>query len=252
MQMTVACPRCASQLSVPPELAGQVLSCPQCHVQFQMNAPGAGDGDAHQAAPPAATGPTPSGPRWRGNPSVLSTGLRLNEPAPALAPAQTPPQTAVPRFRPADPSTALVPLTQDGTLPELRLAEAKQHARQAATEKPARPMTLTLVLAASLSLSVCLSLIDFSPQTSEADARRQARSTISQYYREGDASLAPYQLLLRDAQRAHSRGDHATERARYRQVLRMLRAENRPTSLTETHEGDQELQEAIAQVLREE
>lgn len=248
--MTVACPGCASQLSVAPELAGQVLSCPQCHVQFQMTAPGGGPGDAHQAAVPAATGTsTPSGPRWRGDPNVLSTGLRLNEPAPAPAPAQA----AVPRFRPADPSTAVVPLAQDGTLPELRLADAKQPARPAAAgEKPARPMTLTLVLAASLSLSVCLSLIDFSPQTSEADARRQARLTIAQYYREGDASLAPYQLLLRDAQRAHSRGDRATERARYRQVLRMLRAENRPTSLTESHEGDQELEQAIAQVLREE
>ncbi len=243
---TVACPGCASQLSVAPELTGHVLACPQCQTQFQVAPPTADPAQTPSAAPPAPASPTVAQPRWRGDPNVLAAGLRLSDPAPAA------PAPAVPRFRPADPATAAIPLAQDGRLPELQLAEARQQAKQAAAEKPARPLTLTLILGASLSLSVCLSLIDFSPPVSDAESQREARMAIARFYRESQPPLEPYQLLLRDAQRAHSRGDHLAERARYRDVLRMLRAEHRPTSLTESRQGDHDLEAAIARVLREE
>jgi hypothetical protein len=53
---------------------------------------------------------------------------------------------------------------------------------------------------------------------------------------------------LRDAQRAHSRGDDATERQMYRKVLQLLRAEGRSrfTTLTGTLRGDEDLEAQIA------
>ncbi|OYV81410.1 MAG: hypothetical protein B7Z73_18120 [Planctomycetia bacterium 21-64-5] len=119
-------------------------------------------------------------------------------------------------------------------------------------EKQPQTLTLTILVAISLTLSIGLSFVDFSPSTGGATTREQARYQITSFYGQANAALGPYQLLLRDAQRAHSRGDHATEHAKYREVLRLLRAENRSTCLTETREGDQQLEDAIAIVLGDE
>ncbi|HVA49768.1 MAG TPA: hypothetical protein VNH11_25600 [Pirellulales bacterium] len=231
------------RLSIAPELLGQVLVCPHCSSQFQVAA-GAAAGQPTAAPPPAA--PTPV---WRGDPDMLAAGLKLNDPPP---PAPRP-QVAVPRFKPVDPSAAAVSLTQNGTLPELSLADAK-HPPKAAVQAEKQPQTLmlTVLVAISLTLSVCLSFVDFSPGTGNATTREQARYQIAGFYGQANAPLEPYQLLLRDAQRAHSRGDRATERAKYREVLRRLRAENRSASLTETRDGDHELEAAIAIVLGDE
>ncbi|HET6882524.1 MAG TPA: hypothetical protein VFI31_20325 [Pirellulales bacterium] len=240
MSMTVACPGCATQLTVAPELVGQVLVCPHCASQFQVSGGAA-------PTPPAASVPSPpqaKSPAWRGDPGVLATGFKLTEsPAPQ-------PQQAVPRFKPLDPAAQATSITQDGKLPELSLADARQPPKTAApAEKPQKTMTLTIVVAASLMLSILLSFTDFSSQGTGANKREEARYQIVSFYGHAEGALEPYQLLLRDAQRAHSRGDHATEQANYREVLRLLRAENRSTSLTETRDGDQQLEEAISIVL---
>ncbi|HUY90525.1 MAG TPA: hypothetical protein VMV10_17440 [Pirellulales bacterium] len=261
MAMTVACPGCAMQLAVAPELIGQVLGCPHCHSQFQVAAPppagpppGAqtSSAPAPSSFPPPSPSPSPSAgaaPRWRGDAGAAPAGFKLNDAAP---PSPGPVKAAVPKFKPADPTTAIVTLAADGKLPELTLAEAMNRTKAApASEKKSRPFALTLILGISLVSSVFLSLADLSPSDSGLDARQQARTQIARFYQEAGAALEPYQLLLRDAQRAHSRGDHAAERARYREVLRLLRAENRPVSLTNNREGDQQLEEAIALVLSE-
>jgi hypothetical protein len=246
MSMMVACPGCTKQLAVSPELVGQVLACPHCQSQFQVAAPAAAP--AVSSAPALVSGASSgAAPRWRGDTTVITAGFKLNDTAPA-APARA----ALPKFKPADPSTAVVSLAQDGKLPEFSLTAAENRGSGAPPAQPqSRPVLLTLVLAVSLVLSVCLSLFDLSPGESDAEARRQARFRIVTFYKESEAALAPYQLLLRDAQRAHSRGDHAIERAKYRDVLRMLRAEHRPASLTESHDGDRELEAAIALALHE-
>lgn len=252
MTMTVACPGCATQLAVAPELVGQLLGCPHCHTQFQVAAPPAGapaSPSAPQAASPAQPSAAGAAPRWRGDAGAIPSGFQLNDAAPPAAPLKP----AIPKFKPADPATTVVPLVQDGKLPELALAEIANRPKSApAEEKKSRPLALTLVLGASLVLSVFLSLADFSPSDSDADAQRQARVQIARFYQESGAALEPYQLLLRDAQRARSRGDHESEHAKYREVLRMLRAESRPTSLTDSREADRELEAAIAMALREE
>lgn len=259
MAMTVACPGCATQLAVAPELIGQVLGCPHCHSQFQVAAPAPANAAAgasaastqasSPAAAPSAAPPAGGAPRWRGDAGAVSAGFKLNDSAP---PAPAPVKAAIPKFKPADPATAIVTLAADGKLPELTLAEAVKGQKAAtASEKKSRPFALTLILGFSLLSSVFLSLADLSPSDSSLDARQQARAQIARFYQEDKAVLEPYQLLLRDAQRAHSRGDHAAERASYREVLRLLRAENRPVSLTNNREGDRQLEAAIAQVLSE-
>jgi hypothetical protein len=243
MSMTVACPGCAVELALGPEMFGQVLACPKCSTQFRV-----ASGPA-PAQPPAAP-PPPAAPVWRGEKGALPGGFKLNESA-APAPAQ--PQVVVPRFKPLDPASPAVSLTQGGTLPEFSLADTKRPQTAAApAEKQPQTLMLTLIVAASLTVSVCLSLIDLSPTAGGGQSRQEALSTIATFYGRPDGHLEPYQLLLRAAQRAHSRGDVATERAKYREVLRLLRAENRTTSVTETHEGDQQLEAAIAIVLAEE
>lgn len=236
MSLTVVCPGCAMQLSVAPELLGNVVVCPQCASSFQVA--------AGEQAPPSSSATVP---QWRGDPTMLAAGFKLNEAAPPA------PQVAVPRFKPVDPSAAAVSLTEAGTLPALNLADAKGPAKMVSpTEKPPRTLGLTLIVAASLTLSVCLSLVDFSPADGDAGARERARAKIASFYGGSHGTIEPYQLLLRDAQRAHSRGDHITQRAKYREVLRLLRAEHRSSSLTETQSGDQDLEAAIAAVLDEE
>ena len=63
--------------------------------------------------------------------------------------------------------------------------------------------------------------------------------------------LEPYQLLLREAQQAQSRGDDKTERKRYHKVLDMLRAERgaEERGLTGSRSKDKELEEAISVLL---
>ena len=63
--------------------------------------------------------------------------------------------------------------------------------------------------------------------------------------------LEPYQVLLREAQLAHSHGDFETERQRYRRVLDMLRAEHGADEkgLTGSHRRDKELEGEISVLL---
>lgn len=241
MSMTVVCPGCAAHLAFAPELLGQVLVCPHCSNQFRATAGPHADPPAPQQSPAAPA------PVWRGDPGALAAGFKLEEPAAASAPQHA----AVPRFKPIDTPAPAVSLTQEGTLPELSLAEPHCATPKtvAQSEKQPQPLALTLIVAASLTLSACLSLMDFSPEAGGADARQQARRRIASFYQRSEGPLQRYQLLLRDAQRAHSRGDDPAERTRYREVLRLLRAENRSTSLTETREGDQRLEADIAVAL---
>jgi hypothetical protein len=238
MSTIVACPGCATELTLESELFGQLLACPHCSAQFRV---------AGNAAPaPAAVSPPGAAvtPAWRGQTGALPAGFKLNEPPPQQ------PQVVVPRFKPLEQAPATPTLTQGGTLPEFSLDDAKTPAQTAVpAEKPPQTLTLMVVLAASLTLSACLLLVDFSPTSAGANTRHEAQAAVASFYGRAEGNLQPYQLLLRDAQRAHSRGDHATERANYREVLRLLRAENRQTSVTETHQGDEELEKAIAVLL---
>lgn len=250
MPLSVGCPGCATQLVIAEEFVGQVLACPKCQTQFQVAPPDAASQPAppvsEPAPSPAEPGGAPAAPRWRDSVGP-SGGFKLNDPAEAAARAPA----VVPRFIAADPSVPSVQLAQDGKLPGLALVEAQARAKRPVEgEQKSRPVLLTVALAVSMLLSVWLSLTDFSGTGDAADQAAEARRTIAGFYKDDGHALEPYQLLLREAQRANSRGDLAGERQYYRQVLKLLRVEHRTTSLTPTQQGDQELEDAIATVLR--
>jgi hypothetical protein len=131
------------------------------------------------------------------------------------------------------------------------LAENSREVAPAGAEKGA-PLWLALVaVAASTAMSVVLLLGDFSGAPSAAFERETARRDLVQYYGTESGQLLPYQLLLREAQQAHSRGDLALERQKYRDVLRMLRAEGRGKfeGLTGTPKSDQDLAKLLGTML---
>ena len=63
--------------------------------------------------------------------------------------------------------------------------------------------------------------------------------------------LQPYEVLLREAQRAHTRGDYKTECRNYRKVLDMLHAEGifELKGVTGTRSRDKALEEALSVLL---
>ena len=125
-------------------------------------------------------------------------------------------------------------LAADGKLPELHLEEGAAKERPADASASRNPLLLIggLCLAALFWGVLILSLLQ-SPTASATAEKSQARFAIeNDFFGSGnieDKSLEPYQKLLREAQRAHTRGDEKTERADYRQVLDLLRAERGPT-----------------------
>jgi hypothetical protein len=288
MPMTVACPGCGMQLAVPSKCVGQILSCPSCHCQFQVSAPPDGSAPSLPSLPPHSMTPTapPAGtlqphgaPLSHGTPgptpvvSHSSGRLRTrgpvwsdstDEPPPAKGrdgangvPAVASPPVAVPRFIAGGSAPSAMLLAADGKLPELSLIEVQERGKSATADaKKSRPKLLSVAIGLSMVMSVFLGMYDLSPVEPGADAKSVSRATIRRFYLRPDEeeSLQPYQLLLRDAERAHSRGDDAIAAAKYRQVLRMLRIEGRPEgrlpSLSDTKQSDQELEHAISTVLR--
>jgi hypothetical protein len=106
----------------------------------------------------------------------------------------------------------------------------------------------------STLVSVFLLLSDTSNTPSTRTKHAEARSQIAQFYGNDSAPLRPYQVLIREAQLAHSRGDYALERQRYRQVLALLRAEKRSKyeTITGTPSDDEQLAECLSVLLSNE
>jgi hypothetical protein len=109
------------------------------------------------------------------------------------------------------------------------------------------------LLGVSLMLTLGLLLVDVEPSGSSAEDVREAREQLTAFFGSDVAPPRPFQLLLREAQRAHARGDRDTERARYRQVLELLRAESRSPSrtLTATAGDDAELERLLTILLHD-
>jgi hypothetical protein len=169
----------------------------------------------------------------------------------ALAP--TPPPVAVPRFLAASAAAPTAMLATDGKLPELSLIEVQARSKIAHVEaRKSRPMLLVAAVGLSMVFSVFFGMYDFAPQESGTSTQSIARRKIRQLYQRSDeaAPLQPFQLLLRDAERAHTRGDDAVAAAKYRQVLNLLRTEGKVKSITDTSETDLELEQALSTLLR--
>ena len=85
---------------------------------------------------------------------------------------------------------------------------------------------MVVALAVSVALSAVMLLLDNSESKTISKQKEEARARVARWYTLGEPNQN-YQVLLREAEQAHSRGDNKLERRRYRQVLDMLKDERK-------------------------
>jgi hypothetical protein len=280
MRIAVNCPHCKRQMAASVAFAGQLIACPNCRGEFPFHPPASTPpptGSANDLLPPGpsrlelnaaaerSAPPTsyataiavPSEPSPLPHSASRNPQAAILQPAPShLAPpapsASPPPAPAnVARFKTASTAATTIAPSADGKLPGLLLADAEGAVPGQAAEKAIPLWFACLAVVGSTLLSVVLLLGD-APTTQTARSKHaDARSQIAQFYGNDSLPLRPYQVLLREAQLAHSRGDRNVERQRYRQVLALLRAEKRSKyeTITGTPNDDDQLIQCLSTLL---
>ena len=185
-------------------------------------------------------------------PAAEAKSRKASDPEPAVEKAKKASRKNIAKFITDGPGDPLVKLGGDGHLPELRLAVGHVREREA-TDKSSNPWLLYTAIGASFLLSLALLFID-AETTTEGTDKSQARREIARYYGEENETLAAYQMALRRAKLAHSRKDYAAERAEYRSVLRLLRAEGQDQSISgltgnRNQRSDDELESLVTTLL---
>jgi len=194
------------------------------------------------AVPPPLGAPIP--PTVAAPPAVA----RPAPPAPTAAAGRK-----VAKFITAEAATSTLAPAPDGKLPELHLDEGQAAEAAKAKSSGSNPLLLALLLCFSVVMSIVFALVGPSQDGSEESlVKSEARRKIEEsFFAKKGKPLEPYQLLLRDAQQAHNRGDLRTERQDYQQVLKLLRAERETfqRGLTGSLKSDQELETYITRIL---
>ena len=178
-------------------------------------------------------------------------------------PAQPPRQRKkVARFITAEAAQSTLNLAENGQLPELQLQESMQAKAKQEKGVTVHPLVLLGLLCLSVVTSVLLVLYEPEQGTSsQSAAKERARFVIMDEYfadeehftLDNPPPLEPYQVYLREAQRAYSRGDRETERRLYRRVLHLLRAERSDfEGVTGSPRSDKRLEEQITILLSDE
>ncbi len=108
----------------------------------------------------------------------------------------------------------------------LVLTEGKSATVTDADGQKSNPLLLIGVLCFSLLASLSMLLLDTTSYRAEPDGKQEARTQIETQYVKA-IRCEPYQDHLVAALQAHHKGDYAQERAQYKQVLMMLREENK-------------------------
>lgn len=292
MPLKLNCPRCKKALTLPRSTAGSYTKCAHCGGRVWVpevpgpeakkptgaRAPGgkasaaASGSPAYPPPPPTAASPAappnvPPSPSHTPSPPEPATP----SPAPATPPAApwtaqgqaqgqdaTSPERRKARFVTARTAESRLKPGADGKLPGLKLEqdEPAEQPKKKADGTSLHPLVLFCALCLSVLLSITMVLLDVeSPQNERDRERAQARWTIEREYfshLDPNEPLVEYQLLLREAQRAHARADRQAERDTYRRVLRLLRAErDRFEGLTGSPSNDRKLQELITVILHE-
>ena len=109
----------------------------------------------------------------------------------------------------------------------LVLTEGKSNAAADADGQKSNPLLLIAVLCFSLLASLSMLLFDPTSRYAEPDSKNEARALLESHYVRGQPLREPYQDELAAALQAHHKGDYAQERQYYKQVLKMLREENK-------------------------
>jgi hypothetical protein len=232
-------------------MLGQSVVCAACKANFVLT-------PAQLQAPSGAGKSAPPPPPGKSSTATATLPAQLAAPPRVAPPPIAPPvasRNQLPATKPAvtaPPPTLLQP-APDGKLPTLAL---EQDAVARGKQTPSQgPSTLIVVatLALSMTLSLAMLMLDFTPRKMpEADAF-YARQKLESFFGDEGAPPRPYQSLLRESQRAHSRGDIATERKCYKQVMDQLRSESRGPlhTLTGTAGDDAELERQLTILLRD-
>jgi hypothetical protein len=264
MPVKFKCPECGGILSVPKKFVGAQINCPHngCLVEVPQHllakesarsdsTRGGADRKTADSAP--ESGREAGKHRTNGTHAAADPVPKI-ETQPAARPAKPSRwrTSKVARFLTPEAKSGVEPLAADGKLPALSLAEDDPQKRPE-EQKSTNPALLVTLLSLSFGLSALMLMMDFGPQETGRVRREQARQHLSEFYAQPDESLVPYQVYLREAQRAHSRGDRAAERESYRRVLRLLRAEGRSRfeTVTRTPAGDDRLEELLSILLSE-
>jgi hypothetical protein len=247
-------------MAVPRKKAGSYVNCPSCGgrlwVPEDMPKQLSDSAVIPIAVPPVATPPSASPPGARQPPdntiSMRDTPLGTPPPTAPDTPRADPRKVA--RFVTADAAQSTLKPAEDGKLPELHLNEGRKPESKQARSKTIHPLILLGVLVMSVALSVLLVVVDTESRSTSTDAKAAARIRIQDHYFTGygNQSIEPYQQYLREAQRAHSRGDFRAERRLYRKVFDLLRAERGTfeKGLTGSRGRDDELKRLISILLR--
>ncbi len=169
------------------------------------------------------------------------------------AAAQSAPQRKVARFITAESAPSTVHLAPGGELPKLQLTENAQAAKSGSKTSSMNPLVVVGAACLSFCLCVVLLLMDFDSMSVDSGQEADIRMKLESYYKDQEGPLAPYQVYLRDAQQARSRGDRQLEQRQYRKVLNLLHAERDPRDrfrgLTGTPKDDQNLEKLLATLL---
>lgn len=260
MRLAVNCPFCKRPMATSAAFAGQMIACPNCRGEFMLNSPA--------LTPPATSTPSAPPPAafLRPEPAAVETipAIAVAEPSPAApsrlaapqpngpaAPVAPPQSSNTARFKTATSTAPAIAAAADGKLPELMLADAAAGTAGEGGEKAVPLWLACMAVVGSTVVSAFLLLGDVPGQKSAESRHAEARQQLATFYGADATALAPYQVLLREAQQAHSRGDRATERQRYRQVLALLRAERRSKyeTVTGTPRSDEQLAECLSILL---
>lgn len=233
---------------------GKRIACPSCRGEFLLSptallAPAgtAKAANGTSSAPPA----TPS-PSHRASSPPIPQPAQETESSPAPPPQQVRANTA--QFLVGQAQAPTIAPSADGKLPSLLLADAPEAAGKAGSESSPVPLWgALLAVAASTAISLILILNDLDGSQSAGEQKSEARVKLEAFYASELAPPKPYQIQLRQAQLAHSRGDRKAEREHYRKVLAQLRAEGRSKfqGLTGTPTGDAELDRLVSVLLAE-
>jgi len=246
MPLKIDCPRCKWPLSVPGKKAGSYVICPQCKGRLwvpkglEKEAAGSASGAAPLAGPP---GDRRAGPLLPATPPVPAS-------PPLPAPARP---KKVARFISAEAAQSSLKPAEDGKLPELRLLETGEAAVKESGLRRSNPLVLFGVLCLSAVVSLVLVLLpgETSPSANTREKQRAREMIEKEYFAEMDQlPHYSYQFLLREAQRAHLRGEYKRERELYRRVLGLLRAERTPEKgVTGSPGRDRELEQYLTVLL---
>ncbi|HEY2414411.1 MAG TPA: hypothetical protein VGI40_19355 [Pirellulaceae bacterium] len=260
---TIACPNCRGEFvfqppaSTPPAAASSDMLPPGAS-RLQLNAVEEDGTSQSSAATAVAARPrevSKSSTTITSPPSPYAAVPSAASFPTAPAASNPPPAPAnVARFKTAASTTTTIAPAADGKLPGLLLADTEGAVAGESGEKGVPLWLACVAVIGSTLVSVFLLFSDTSGKPSTRTKHAEARTQIAQFYGNDIAPLRPYQVLLREAQLAHSRGDHELERQRYRQVLALLRSEKRSKyeTITGTPSDDEQLAECLSALLSNE